>query len=299
MTRYSFLLLFLLPQPILGQTTGTLFITEDTTLTENHEGNIIIGANDVTLDCHGFTVSGSGDDFGIELANRSGVRVRRCNVQGFIHGFDITFSSNNRFEENMSENNVPRLDGSGGFGFRISDSSNNTFTENMSANRRLGFLIRSSSSNTFTKNISENNGRDGFRIQSSSNNTFAENISGSNNRSGFRIEDSSSNTFAENISENNFRRGFRIDESSSNTFTKNISENNAGAGFLLRQSGGNTFTKNTVTANGDTGFFVNFLSSLNTFIENEGCGNAFFDAFDAIFGNNVWVDNDFCTSSGF
>ena len=169
MTRFSFLLLFLLPQPILGQTVGTLFLTEDTTLTENHEGNIIVDANDVTLDCHGFTVSGTGSGNGIELTNRSGVRVRRCNVQGFTVGFSITGSSNNRFEENMSENNVRN-------GFQILFSSNNMFKENMSGNNVLnGFRIAGSSSNTFTKNISGNNDLRGFSLSVSSSNTFTEN----------------------------------------------------------------------------------------------------------------------------
>ncbi len=35
---------------------GTLVITSDTTLTEDHHGNIVIEADNVTLDCAGHTV---------------------------------------------------------------------------------------------------------------------------------------------------------------------------------------------------------------------------------------------------
>jgi hypothetical protein len=34
-------------------TSGTLVITSNTTLTEDHTGNIVIGADGVTLDCAG------------------------------------------------------------------------------------------------------------------------------------------------------------------------------------------------------------------------------------------------------
>ena len=39
---------------------GTLVITSDTTLTEDHQGNIVIEADNVTLDCAGHTVQGTG-----------------------------------------------------------------------------------------------------------------------------------------------------------------------------------------------------------------------------------------------
>jgi parallel beta-helix repeat protein len=54
-------------------------------------------------------------------------------------------------------------------------------------------------------------------------------------------------------------------------------------------------TENTVIGNGEFGFFVS--SSGNTFIENEGCNNAFSDAVD-VAGGNTWADNNFCTSFG-
>jgi len=37
---------------------GTMVITTDTTLTEDHQGNILVSANKVTLDCAGHVVSG-------------------------------------------------------------------------------------------------------------------------------------------------------------------------------------------------------------------------------------------------
>ena len=52
----NIIVLFLLPHPVLGQTT----ITVDTNLSMDHMGNIIIGADYITLNCHGFSVIGPG-----------------------------------------------------------------------------------------------------------------------------------------------------------------------------------------------------------------------------------------------
>ena len=46
---------------------GTMYIYADTTLSEDHHGNIEIMADDVTLDCGGHSVIGSGSGNGIQL----------------------------------------------------------------------------------------------------------------------------------------------------------------------------------------------------------------------------------------
>ena len=214
---YAFLLIFLLPQPFLGLSMDTLTITEDTTLIDDHQGNIIIGANGVTLDCASFTVSGVGDGNGIELTNRSGVTVKNCRVEGFRHGFNISASSNNTFNQNISENN-------GRFGFIISDSSNNTFTQNSSGDNIFhGFRISLSNNNTFAENISENNGGTGFLlITNSDGNTFTENTSSGNGVIGFFVGGSSLNTFRENEGCNNvFFDAFDATFGSSNEWVNN------------------------------------------------------------------------------
>jgi len=219
MTRYSFLLLllFLLPYPILGQT----IITTDTTLTQDHIGSIIIDADGITLDCGGFTVSGTGSGNGIALDNKTGVTVKKCNVEGFNHGFRIDDSNYNTFTQNISENNF-------GFplhGFRISDSNHNTFTQNISEhNGEFGFGITNSDNNTFSQNISGNNGEFGwgFGIAFSDNNTFTQNISEHNGEFGFRISDSDGNTFTENTSSGNGVNGFLVTGTSTlNAFREN------------------------------------------------------------------------------
>ena len=52
----SYIVLFLLPHPLLGSD-GLLIVMEDMALDEDHEGNLIIAADDITLDCNNHTVS--------------------------------------------------------------------------------------------------------------------------------------------------------------------------------------------------------------------------------------------------
>jgi len=73
----SFVALCALSRPSWA-TDGTLMITMSRQLTEPHNGNIIIGANNVVLDCAGFTVDGANAmmDVGILVVDRTGVTVQ-------------------------------------------------------------------------------------------------------------------------------------------------------------------------------------------------------------------------------
>ena len=74
--------------------TGSLSITKDTVLTEDHRGTISIDADGVTLDCAGHRVVGSGYDLatgvgdfaGISLRGRSDITVKGCTITGFKVG---------------------------------------------------------------------------------------------------------------------------------------------------------------------------------------------------------------------
>jgi len=59
--------------PTASATTGTLAITGDTTLTEDHLGNVVVAADGVTLDCAEHSISGGGFA-GIRVDFRRGVR---------------------------------------------------------------------------------------------------------------------------------------------------------------------------------------------------------------------------------
>ena len=78
----------LLPS-MFSATVGTLTITGSTTLTDDHHGNVVVAADDVTLDCDGHTIKGSGTGVGASKDGRVGVTVLNCNVLGFLVGFSL------------------------------------------------------------------------------------------------------------------------------------------------------------------------------------------------------------------
>jgi parallel beta-helix repeat protein len=76
-----------------GATTGTMYITSNTTLTADHVGYISFGANSVTLDCAGHTVSSPpaalGTGVGISAFGVSNIAIRNCRVTGFGNGISL------------------------------------------------------------------------------------------------------------------------------------------------------------------------------------------------------------------
>jgi len=311
MTRKSLLtvflpLLFLLPSPILGQTTGPMTIIEDTTLTQNHEGNIIIGADDITLDCNNRTVSSlaSGTGVGIDLSNRTGVTVRNCHVQDFDVGFRLFESDRNRFHYNTAEGNAGT-----GFGV-VSNSNENEFDENTAIdNGGNGFSVSlNSNENKFHYNIANGNNR-GITARGNSNkNEFEENTANGNEMDGFQLSlDSNKNKFHYNTAEGNGRHGFGVfSGSSNNTFKENTATGNGtgrggGNGFAINPARGgppnnNTLKKNTAAGNSLNGFRI-ADSSNNTFDDNTahhngGNGFALVNSDKNEFEDNTANEND-------
>jgi len=321
-------LLFLMPSPILGQTTGPMTIIEDTTLTLNHEGNIIIGADDITLDCNNRTVSSlvSGTGVGIELSNRTKVTVKNCHVQYFDTGFRLFESDRNRFHYNTAEGNADTGFGvvsnsnknkfeentaidNGGNGFSVSLNSNeNKFHYNIANGNRRGITARGNSNkNEFEENTANGNQMDGFQLSLDSNkNKFHYNTAEGNGRNGFGVfSGSSNNTFKENtVTDNGTGRGggngFEISPArggppNNNTLKKNTAAGNSLNGFRIADSSNNTFDDNTAHDNGDNGFVL-FNSDKNKFQKNTATDNgndgfALFNSDKNKFQKNTATDN--------
>jgi parallel beta-helix repeat protein len=88
-------------------TTGLWEISADTTRTEDHCGQIEIIADNVTFDCDGHRVvgSGSGTGFPVHGWPRAGVTVRNSEVNGFGYGISITFAESDTVENNHVHDN--------------------------------------------------------------------------------------------------------------------------------------------------------------------------------------------------
>jgi len=274
MTRYSFLLL-LLSYPILGQTSGTLIVVEDTILTEDHLGDIIIDTDGVTLDCDGHIVEGPSagpDNFGISIKG-SEVMVKNCHATNFLLGFVIHESKENILRGNTATNNTL-------WGFAVQRSHDNVIVNNTADGNGTGFHLGHAFANTITRNTASNNRGIGLWVESGGLTGVA-------------------NILTNNTSNNNLT-GFRLDGVSNITLTGNIANNNSKDGFVLLEPQEKiTLTNNSAGGNDRDGIVI-YRGLENLYVENKACGNGRYDARqNEVSAENVFIGNQFCTTNGF
>ncbi len=145
---------------------GEIFIDKDTVLDHDIIGSIEIIADDITLDCNGHKIQGSGTGVGILLIDREGVTIKNCRVENFANGIvlmsEITgpFSNNFIFQneirnnffgiiltpaskEHLIENNIL----SNTYGIFLGGSTNNEIIGNNILNNEFGIVLEGNSSN--------------------------------------------------------------------------------------------------------------------------------------------------------
>jgi parallel beta-helix repeat protein len=256
-------------------TSGDLSITTDTILTEDHNGTITIDADNVTLDCAGFTIMGPGAAVailpGITIRDRTNVTVKNCVVTESKDGFSIRNSTAIDLIDNVAVINR-------GSGFRIAESSSAVTVTGSSAdqNDASGFFFLGVSDITSTDNTASTNASSGFRIEDSSNSDFLRSSATDNSQFGFSVAGSTGITLEANTASggrfgfdlatsdaNVVRanrttgtgRGFTVSESSNNLFADNVSNDGGGDGFkMVGTSVGNTFSGNQAHRNRGRGF---------------------------------------------
>jgi parallel beta-helix repeat protein len=185
--------------PTSSDSSGTLVITSNTLLTEDHEGSIVVARNGVTLDCAGHTLTGAGPGSGpgLELSGRRNVAIKNCRVTNFDSGFLVVDTTGSTFMNNIAESNHLS-------GFDLYESSGNS----LAGNRADGNLVHGVSAvggrnNTVKENSASGNAHVGFDFILSTNNTVKENVSTDNVENGFDFPASSGNDVRGNISRGN------------------------------------------------------------------------------------------------
>lgn len=89
-----FVLAMWLALPATGSaTSGTMTVTQNTVLTEDHTGEIGIAADNVTLDCANDLVTDTGNGIVIQINGHSGVTVKECRITGGNYGLFVTNST--------------------------------------------------------------------------------------------------------------------------------------------------------------------------------------------------------------
>ena len=148
---------------VVSASSGTMTITKSTTLTVDHVGNIVIEADNVTLDCAGHSVSGDGTGAGILLDGRSGVTVTNCRVTGFGDGISVQAVAGPSSHNSLIANTVS---GTATSGFLVIGSSSDMLAGNSSSGSGYwGFLVKSSTKETLSSNTATRGGVLGVRAR--------------------------------------------------------------------------------------------------------------------------------------
>ncbi len=220
-------------------------ITSDKTLYENMQCNtsngLIIGANDITLNCNGHEITGNGSFSGIVSNDHTGITLSRCNVQYFDTAFEINGGTTIRIEQSYASHNR--------IGLLLNRSSGNNIYRLSAMWNTLGMYGYHSDNTIFEiGNIHENE----YGIKNIGNNdTFSQFTIVQNNETGMHLE-GNNNLIMNNSFSFNRRKGAVILNGSNNKITLNQFASHReveGAGLYIEDATQNEVSENTFEDN--------------------------------------------------
>jgi parallel beta-helix repeat protein len=272
-----------------------LTITNNTTLSGDVSGTVFVGADNVSLDCAGHSVS-SGNFAAIDVTAHSGVTIENCRVGGAaVAGIWLNGASGNTIVDNTTSGNANGILLFGG-------SSNNVVRGNdTSGNLDYGiFLDQGSNANTVAGNVANGMQYSGIFLLNVSSNTLSGNTAGSNGGAsvgpldagqGVYLFNADHTTLDGNSASGNVSDGFQLRFSNANRLTNDTSAHNQRDGIALWDgSSGNTVNRATLNGNGSDGTQV-VISPSNKVSNSTGNGNGAY-GFDVNRSNNVTFASD-------
>lgn len=226
----------------------------------------MIDADDVTLDCASFTITGTGQQIGIAVQGHTGVTIQNCLVTESSWGIVINGSTNTLLANTTYANALTgvalsgddntvvasRSDNNGDAGYRVDSSSATTLRDNRATgNAGTGFVCGSSQDIRLVGNVARSNGN-GYWFKSCDG-SLIRNEARAHPDQGFVLEHLRGMQLIENLSHGN-ENGFLVFKRSSHIAVRgNTATANEFSGFLKR-SDRNVLKRNTARANGAYGF---------------------------------------------
>ena len=244
---------------------------------------LIVGADNITINLNGKTITGNGiDNTGVDAgidnsAGHTGVNIKGRpdlggdRIRGFEQGILV--------QGGTTQNTIKSLTTSANtVGVQLESSGNTVKKVKALNNVDDGIVVFAADSNTIQLNTVNGNDDmgivltdDGFGDAPTSNQVL-ENVVTANNDEGIHLQGASSNTVARNVASANGRvndeDGIDLDESNGNTIESNTTNGHGEDGLDLNNSDNNTFRSNKATKNADDGLDVT-TSDSNTFETNK------------------------------
>ena len=265
---------------------------------------LIIGANNITLDLGGFTLSGFpgvGQDAGVTLDGRTGVTVKNGTITEFDAGVAILGGSGNTVTGLTLRDNLSSTASDFGEGVQVFNSTANTVSHNLIRNNGpysgVSLLIASGNIveyNQITGNNQSSTNTSGIRVENigrtaSNGNTIRDNLVQGSGLDGIELfAGASDNVISRNLVLNNNRDGINAFAGAS----RNIIEDNQ-----VRFNGFGPIPGSGIFIRGAAGTFP--APAGNIIRRNVSTNNAQFDLRDGTpnCGTNVWTANQGLTGT--
>lgn len=228
-------------------------------LTGNVSESIVIERDSIVFDGGGYTVQGTGASYsiGIDLTNRTNVKVKNAHVDNFWIGVDLYSSPNNLVTNNrVTANAIPIF---------LVYSDNNTISYNTLTNNTSGIGVDQSSNNTLIGNGIANHTYDGVYLSMSVHTTLSGNVfanCGLYTHGAYenQIEGNTVNgkplVYLEDISDRTVENaGQVVLVNCSNVRVKDLDLSNATIGIELYRTINSVITNNSIASNSMSGVF--------------------------------------------
>jgi parallel beta-helix repeat protein len=255
---------------------------------------VTVDADNIELDCLGFSITGDGTGDGITAENHTNVTIKNCVVESFLNNIELVNISNSLVfnntarnassigiivtslgENNTVANNTASV--STLYGFNFFATANNTVVNNTAHSNTVGFAFSGGGeeNDTIANNIAYNNSADGF-VFSIKFLLFENNLAYDNTIHGFYLTATENSVLRNNTAYNNSGSGFFMEAGKNNMITNGTYHNNEN-GFFLSKGGAenNTISNSIAYDNTDTGFKVSPFKGIvtNTVLTNNTAYN--------------------------
>ncbi len=199
-------------------------------------------AENVTLDCDGFTISNNGSFDGVYSRNNNYTVIKNCEIINAYHGINLQSSKNNELV-----NVIVKSSEKGVYLHYVNDS----YLKGVNASNNFEGIDLLYSNNNYLEDMnSQDNDRWGIYLHTSSNNELVGVEANKNKDNGvFLHRGSENNSIKKVVASNNEKKGVYLYHSNNNSLTNVRSNENNQEGMYLRNSSNNILTNMDLSHN--------------------------------------------------
>jgi len=270
--------------------------SDDTTLTENttysdvdcnvvdasEDGVIIIGANDITIDCAGMDLNGDDTGWGIYNTGYTNVTIQNCTIRNYSNGIYIYDDTNfnliqdNNIYDNAShgiylnkhatDNNIidNNIYNNASYGVYLNDDSNrNLLADNNITASNYGAYLNNSGRNTLLRNWAYGNTTDGALVTNSSGSLFQDNNFSNNGGMGITFYNSDDCNMVGGNTISNTMYNIRVRKGSLRTLIDGAYIEAGARGINIEEASNSTTVKDSQIYTGSVGVLISGSEDVN------------------------------------